>query len=177
MEDRSRVTDAAAETWHKTDLHAWVSPTPEERALLRARARELLAKSREASNTRVWNSQYIAVGVLAEWAFAEVAGLQQPTSVEIRDGGHDYRGLDLDVKGAHRWRAPRLLRLASDPLKASSYALVAVDLDLVRARYVGWATRAMLADAPHVEYGYGPTRTLLADELLAGLPFVYPPTL
>lgn len=150
-----------------TDLYEWRHPGAEW-ATIEARARGNDEGSRAASNTRVWNPQHNLIGAFAEWAYGSASGLPWNTSPDLGDGGEDFPG--IDVKGTEHWRSPRLLRLATDPLKAPCFVLVAVDLVEVRARYVGWATRQQLVDAPHEEYGHGPTRTLFARDLREGLP-------
>lgn len=149
-------------------LTRWLRPSDEEWARIRARAAANDEGSRQASNTRVWNRQHNLVGAFAEWAYGELSGLPWNESGELGDGGEDFPG--VDVKGTPRWQAPRLLRLATDPLKAPRFALFGVDISERRAQYVGWAMREMLAEAPLVEYGYGPTRTLTEGDLLEGLP-------
>lgn len=120
--------------------------------------------------TRRWNPQFNLVGLIGEWTYATVMGLEREQ--RFGDGGRDFG--DVDVKASSRYASPLLLRLASDPLAAPLFALVAVDVAGRRARYVGFATREELRRAPLREYGYGPTRTLRPDDLHRGAPTLCP---
>jgi hypothetical protein len=141
------------------------SITPETWDRLRAIASKRDEKSAVASNTRVWNPQHNLLGLIGEAVFSVLCGMPMNESDEISDGGFDFPG--IDCKATPHWSSPRLLRHADDPLKASVYFLAAVNLADRRVRPVGYATRAMIAEAPHVEYGHGPTRTLLEGSLLS----------
>jgi len=116
--------------------------------------------------TRRWSPEFNLIGVVAEGLYGEITG--QERLAGFGDGGEDFPG--VDVKGTSHYERPMLLRLASDPLRAERFCLVAVDLKGHSARYVGYATREELAAAPEREYGYGPTRTLTEAQLHKGLP-------
>lgn len=149
----------------------WRPISPETWEMMVQRAAYLDTLSATASNTRPWSAQFNLLGAIGEALYAAHSGLAMSTRLVIRDGGTDFPD-GTDVKTTSHFHAPRLLRLATDPLKAERYVLVAVDLEKRRARLVGLATRAMLEAAPLLEYGYGPTRTLRESELL---PLDFPP--
>lgn len=116
--------------------------------------------------TRRWNPRFNLLGEVGEELFSRVTGL--PRHSHFGDGGEDFPG--VDVKATSHWQSPRLLRLETDPLRAELFALTAVDIVGHRARYVGYATRDELVAAEIQEYGYGPTRTILAQHLHRELP-------
>lgn len=142
--------------WHPISDRTWQEMTE--------RAGRLDTLSQSATNTRRWSPDFNLLGCLGEALYAMLSGHEMNKRIEIRDGGTDFPG--VDVKATSHWQAPRLLRLATDPLKADRYVLVAVDLEGRRARLVGQATREMLRAAEVREYGHGPTRTLHEGELL-----------
>lgn len=124
----------------------------------------------QATNTRVWNPNYIMMGLLGEEVYGVVSSRPLDLSAKITnlsDGGEDFPG--VDVKATNR-EPPLLMRLRTDPLKAGFYALVHVALERRRGSYVGYATRSELDAAPDVEYGHGPTRTLTVEHLHPTLP-------
>ena len=116
--------------------------------------------------TRRWSPDFNLLGVVGEALYGRLT--QQERGAGFGDGGFDFPG--VDVKATSHWQSPRLLRLATDPLRADYFALIAVDLVAQRARYVGHATRSELEKAELVEYGYGLTRTILVDDLHQELP-------
>jgi hypothetical protein len=116
--------------------------------------------------TRRWNPKFNLLGEVGEELYSRISGI--PRRTHFGDGGEDFPG--VDVKGTSHWEKPRLLRLETDLLRASFFALVAVDVVGHRARYVGYATRDELVSAEVIEYGYGPTRTIIAEKLHRDLP-------
>jgi hypothetical protein len=143
-----------------------------------ARLRQLAdgrdALSAAARNTRAWAPDFNFLGLIGEALYGHIARLPMNETLTIRDGGFDFPG--VDVKATPHFEEPRLLRLATDPLVAPIYFLVAIDVDERRARPVGYATRAMIERAPLVEYGHGPTRTLLESQLVTAdclIPRIY----
>lgn len=147
-------------------LHEWRSFDVEEWRELELLARERDAVSDRVDWTRRWSSDFNMLGVVGEALYGRLTG--QTREVGFGDGGFDFPG--VDVKATSHWKAPRLLRLVTDPLRAEWYALVAVDLTAQRARYVGYATRSELESADVEEYGYGPTRTVFSEALHEGIP-------
>lgn len=147
-------------------VNEWRYFTDGEWSMFEQRAAERDAVSNRVEWTRRWSESFNLLGVVGEALFGELTG--QERSDRFGDGGEDFPG--VDVKATSHHKNPRLLRLATDPLRAEYFALVAVNLEIKRARYVGYATREALAQAPQFEYGYGPTRTLFEEDLLRDLP-------
>jgi hypothetical protein len=80
------------------------------------------------------------------------------------------------VKATKYWRNPYLLWTEGQPLKASSYVLVAIDVEKRRGRVVGYASRSMVASARLKDFGHGPRRMLYSGELITAdelLPLVF----
>lgn len=150
----------------KLDIHAWRWFVTEDWNELKHRAAVKDAISARVDWTRRWNDDFNLLGEVGEEVYSRVSGI--PRKSGFGDGGHDFPG--VDVKATSHYEHPRLLRLETDPLVADFFALVAVDLVGTRGRYVGYATREELAASEIVEYGYGPTRTIRADNLHSGLP-------
>lgn len=131
------------------------------------RVDELTATIESRPTERVWTPSYRMVGLIGEWHFSRLLDERFELS-KLYDGGRDFG--DIDVKTVPYYAEPLLKRLSTDKFVASFYALCATDLDQRLVRYVGWATRNELRDAPESEYGYGPTRTLTEAALRGGLP-------
>jgi len=157
IERTIRVEKSAAGAWR----HYWA----EEWDPFVAEARRRDEISDRVEWTRRWSGEFNLIGVVAEGLYGEITG--QARSAGFGDGGEDFPG--VDVKGTSHFAKPMLLRLATDPLRAERFCLVAVNLKSHTARYVGYATRSELAAAPEREYGYGATRTLTEDQLHKGL--------
>lgn len=83
------------------------------------------------------------------------------------------KGLDFpdgcDVKTSTYWLAPWLI-MNPGPLRATLYALVALDTKNYRGRLTGWATEAMLQSASTRDWGHGPMISLPAASLLLERP-------
>jgi hypothetical protein len=121
-----------------------------------ARAAQLNLLSAQATNTRPWNPDFNLIGLIGESLYEAITGWPMQNGDELGDGGCDFPGVDVKC-------TPHF----DDPLAASVYFLAAVNLPTREARPVGYATRSMLMEAPLVEYGHGPTRTLQERELLS----------
>jgi hypothetical protein len=134
-----------------------------------AAGKTILARETKYANGRIWSAdeslyrQHLH-GQVGEALFSEISRWPMKEEISINDGGSDFPG--IDVKATRYWERPLLLRMATDSLKAPVFALVAVHEEQRRARFVGYALREMLRDAPQIEYGHGPTRTLRPDQLL-----------
>lgn len=137
----------------------------DEWAKLEELASEHDRRSADANNTRSWRKGFNLTGAAGELCYQLVSRYPMSTSLEIRDGGEDFPG--IDVKASTYWGDPHLKHPLHDPLKAPFYFLTAVDLENRLVRPIGYATRPMLKAAPVVDYGNGPTLSLRADELLA----------
>lgn len=141
-------------------------------AKLEQAAARLDALSDRAGNTRRWTPGFNLVGLAGEACFARAAGIPFVAKAALGDGGEDFPGIDVKATSS---TAPtlHLTAPAGEPLRAAHYALVHVDVAARSAAYLGYATAAMLEQAPRRDLGNGPTRALPAPRLRRALPPPY----
>jgi hypothetical protein len=150
-----------------SDPHATAAIPAAEWDAIARRVAELKATAHSRPQERIWNPEFLTVGLVGEWHFAQLLGVTFNIG-KLYDGGCDFG--QIDVKSVPYFDHPLLNRLAADKFRAAYYALCAVDLNKRLVRYVGWATKDELLAAPDFDYRFGSTHTLGEEALRRGLP-------
>lgn len=119
------------------------------------------AEKRRYASTRLMNTQSHLVGLAGEYAFALAAG-RQPNlmSKPQGDDGMAFPDLEADVKTSVHHEEPWLRISCKDPLKATWYVLVGLDVFGRRTYVAGYAHREEVRYAQRKNMGYGPTWVL-----------------
>lgn len=135
--------------------------------LLSRLAAERDQRKRGYASTRDWARDPHFVGMAGEMAYALATGREPDFgSGALGDGGRDFvvEGRRVDVKTSLFWEDAYLKVYPSD-LRADDYVLVALDRPNRRAQVLGKATREMVAKAPLMDRGYGPSHNLHFSQL------------
>src|SRR5665213_993633 len=117
-------------------------------------AEERYKQKNDFKSTRNWNKDPHFVGLLSEHVYGKMIGQEPNLDLLIQgDSGFDFPG--VDVKGCTYVNDPYLKWIPSAPLVADTYVLVVIDLNKRRGMVKGYATRAEVAAAPLIDWGYG----------------------
>jgi single-strand DNA-binding protein len=133
------------------------------------RASERNAQKVPYASSRYWHRDTHFVGLCGEWCYAVISGqVVDERLLAEGDGGSDFG--PVDVKTTTYWREPWLREFTKTRHPPLYYALVAVDLERRRARYVGYADRELVTTAPIEDLRHGWRFVLRGDQLRPELP-------